>query len=59
MKLESLRIGGKVYNWVLDFLLNRKIQGRVGAEYSDVYNIENGTPGHCGLEAVKRRYKQK
>lgn len=44
IKLKSLGIGGKAYNWVMNFLLDRKIQVRVGAEYSSVYAVENGTP---------------
>lgn len=44
IKLEALVIGGKVYNWVLDFLFNRRIQVRVGTEYSNVYTVENDTP---------------
>uniref|UniRef100_A0A8D0CT46 RNase H type-1 domain-containing protein n=2 Tax=Sander lucioperca TaxID=283035 RepID=A0A8D0CT46_SANLU len=44
IKLKSLGIGGRVYNWVLNFLCERKIQVRVGAEYSSVYEVENGTP---------------
>ena len=44
IKLKTLGIGGRVYNWIMSFLLDRKIQVRVGAEYSNVYSVENGTP---------------
>ncbi|XP_050975638.1 uridine 5'-monophosphate synthase isoform X1 [Labeo rohita] len=44
IKLKSLGINGRTYNWVMDFLFNRKIQVRVGEEYSRVYTVENGTP---------------
>jgi len=47
IKLQQLGIGGKVYNWILDFLFNRNIQVRVGAELSEVYTVENGTPQGC------------
>lgn len=44
MKFEKLGIGGKLYNWVLDFLFGRKIEVRVGTAYSDMHAVENGTP---------------
>ncbi len=44
IKLQRLGIGGKVYSWILDFLFNRNIQVKVGAEFSEVYTVENGTP---------------
>ena len=37
-------IGGKMYNWIMDFLLERTIQVRIGVEYSETYKIESGTP---------------
>ncbi len=44
IKLKSLGIGGRTYNWILDFLFERKIQVREGKEYSKVYSAENGIP---------------
>lgn len=44
IKLKSLGVTGKTYNWVMDFLFGRKIQVRVGKEYSHEYTVENGTP---------------
>lgn len=44
IKLKSLGIGGRIYNWVMNFLFDREIQVRVGSEYSSVYKVENGTP---------------
>jgi len=44
MKLESLGIEGKMYNWISSFLFGRTIQVRVGSEYSRILSIENGTP---------------
>ncbi|XP_016409773.1 RNA-directed DNA polymerase from mobile element jockey-like isoform X2 [Sinocyclocheilus rhinocerous] len=44
MKLESLRIDGKMYNWILSFLFGRTIQVRVGTAFSQILPIENGTP---------------
>jgi len=44
IKLDMMGIKGKMYNWIMNFLLNRTIQVRVGCEYSPTYEIENGTP---------------
>ncbi len=44
MKLERLRIDGKMYNWILSFLFGRTIQVRVGTAFSQILPIENGTP---------------
>ena len=32
-----------MYIWVNNFLLDRKIQVKVGTEYSNVHGVENGT----------------
>lgn len=44
IKLNLLGIGGRIYNWIMDFLMGRTIQVRVGSSTSKVYSIENGTP---------------
>lgn len=44
IKIECMGIGGKLYNWIMDFLLERTIQVRIGVEYSKTYMIDNGTP---------------
>ena len=44
IKLESMGIGGRMFNWVLDFLKDRNIEVRVGATHSRVYPTENGVP---------------
>ena len=44
IKLNKLGVGGKVYNWVQDFLLGRTIEVRVGTQCSKQYQVENGTP---------------
>lgn len=44
IKLESIGIGGRMYNWVMDFLRDRSIEVRVGSSHSNIYSIENGTP---------------
>lgn len=44
LKLDSMGIQGKMYNWILNFLFGRTIQVRVGSAYSRVLPIENETP---------------
>lgn len=44
IKLNMMGIGGKVYNWIEDFLLDRVIQVRIGKALSRRYPVENGTP---------------
>lgn len=44
IKLDKIGIGGRLYNWVMNFLIDRSIQVRVGAAFSKEYRIENGTP---------------
>ena len=44
IKLNKMGIGGKMFNWIKDFLKDRTIEVRVGSEVSDTYTIENGTP---------------
>lgn len=34
IKLNKLDVRGKLYNWVLNFLFGRRIEVRIGAEYS-------------------------
>ena len=42
--LNQLKIGGNMFNWIQDFLKNRKYQVRLNETFSKIYNIENGTP---------------
>uniref|UniRef100_A0A8C2IDK7 ribonuclease H n=1 Tax=Cyprinus carpio TaxID=7962 RepID=A0A8C2IDK7_CYPCA len=44
IKLNKIGIGGKLYNWVLDFLFECTFQVKIGEELSAPYNILNGTP---------------
>ena len=43
-KMRKLGLTGRAYKWVLDFLTNRTIQVRIGADLSSVKNMEMGTP---------------
>lgn len=44
IKLSKLGVEGRVFNWIKDFLFERKIQVKIGVEMSSQYTIENGTP---------------
>jgi len=40
IKLKS-GIGGRTYNWIMDFLFDRRIQVRFGKEYPKVYSADD------------------
>ena len=42
--LNQIKIRGKMYNWIKDFLENRKFQVKINESFSKKYNIDNGTP---------------
>ncbi len=44
IKLDKFGINGRLYNWIIHFLMDRTIQIRVGKSYSKKYSTENGTP---------------
>lgn len=44
IKLHLMGMGGKMFNWVMDFLNGRPIQVKVGAEVSSQCIVENGMP---------------
>ena len=44
IKIAKLGVGGRLYNWVRNFLCDRKIMVKVGTAYSSVVSVENGTP---------------
>uniref|UniRef100_A0A8C1TCJ5 RNA-directed DNA polymerase from mobile element jockey n=1 Tax=Cyprinus carpio TaxID=7962 RepID=A0A8C1TCJ5_CYPCA len=44
IKLNKIGVGGRMYNWILDFLFERTFQVRIGEEMSTSYDILNGTP---------------
>lgn len=44
IKLSSMGIGGRLYNWIMDFLTGRKIQVKVGSEVSIKFDVDNGIP---------------
>lgn len=44
IKMNNLGISGRLFNWVKSFLTNRSIMVKVGSEFSDIFNINNGIP---------------
>ena len=44
IQMSRMGISGRFYNWVLDFLSERKFRVKVGPEISDEYDIVNGIP---------------
>ena len=43
-KIHRIGIGGKIYQWIKDFLSGRTFQVRIGDKLSDRYKQSNGTP---------------
>ena len=44
IKLHKMGDGGRVFNWIQDFLFGRKTQVRIGSDLSNQYTVGNGTP---------------
>ncbi len=44
IKLNKIGIRGRLYNWVLDFLSERRFRVKVGSEVSEEFEIINGIP---------------
>ena len=44
IKLNRMGVRGRFYNWVLDFLTDRRFKVKVGSEMSEEFNIVNGIP---------------
>ena len=44
VNMEHMKITGRMYWWVKEFLSNRTFQVRVGDKLSTTYQLENGTP---------------
>ena len=43
-KLTRIEIGGKIFNWIDDFLSDRTFQVQIGDQLSDTLQMDNGTP---------------
>ena len=44
IKLQKIQVDGRVFNWIKDFLFERKIQEMIGSDLSNQYMVGNGTP---------------
>lgn len=44
IKMNKLGIGGRLSNWIMDFLTKRTFKVKVGSEISDSFDIVNGIP---------------
>ena len=44
IKLNNMGVRGRFYNWVLDFLTERRFRVKVGSEMSVEYKVDNGIP---------------
>ena len=52
MKMRGLGIGGRLFNWVLDFLAGRTIRVKVGDVLSEVFKVVNGIPQGSSISPV-------
>ncbi|KAL5009331.1 hypothetical protein ScPMuIL_014912, partial [Solemya velum] len=44
LKLKNLKVHGRMYAWIKDFLFDRSIYVRIANTLSSSYPLENGTP---------------
>uniref|UniRef100_A0A3P9LEU6 Reverse transcriptase domain-containing protein n=1 Tax=Oryzias latipes TaxID=8090 RepID=A0A3P9LEU6_ORYLA len=44
IKLGTLGLNGRIYNWIKGFLFDRYVQVRIGKSFSTRYVVDNGTP---------------
>lgn len=44
IKMNKMGIRGKLYNWVLEFLSERRFRVKVGSDVSEEFEIVNGIP---------------
>lgn len=51
-KLKELGIGGNMFNWINSFLNKRKIQVKIGNEFSEEKEVENGTPQGSAISPI-------
>ena len=47
IKLNQMGIGGRVFNWIMNFLTGRKIKVKVGTALSQDLEVEWYSPGKC------------
>ena len=51
-KLFQLGITDKLFNWIQNFLQNKKIQIKINESFSQISNIDNGTPQGSSLSPI-------
>lgn len=44
IKSKNMGVGGRIFDWIKDFMGGRVIQVRIGREMARQYAVENGTP---------------
>ena len=44
IRLRTLGIAGRMFNWIRDFLFDRSVQVKIGSTLSGKFSVENGTP---------------
>lgn len=44
IKLKKMGVGGRIFNWIKDFMGGMEIQVRIGRKMSRQYVVKNGTP---------------
>lgn len=52
IKMHKMGIGGRLYNWVLDFLSDRTFQVKVGDDFSQEMDIMNGIPQGSAISPI-------
>ena len=52
IKMNKMGIRGRFYNWVLDFISERRFKVKVGSEISDELEIANGIPQGSTISPV-------
>ena len=52
IKMNKLKVGGSLYNWVMDFPSNGTFQVKVGSEISGSFSIKNGKPQGSAISPI-------
>ena len=52
IQLSQMGIGGRMYNWIMNCLTDRKIRVKIGADSSTDLKVENRTPQGSTISPV-------
>ncbi len=52
IKINRMGFGGMMYNWIMDFLTNRRIRVKVGSAVSMEFRASNGIPQGSAISPV-------